>query len=598
MIKLKRLLLTIVILLFGAGIVKSQVYNYDATFYCAAGSVVWVNTSFQNVGDSLYNLGTITLAGDIQPGGNSGDLWNQGLVSGDGTYVIGGHWRNEGTFKHGTSEVIMNNEPNGPPAIITDQDITGTVITSFYDLTLAGIGIKTTYFNDTATHSLNLNDRELAIQANHFWVTNPDPLAVTRTDGFVSNFGDGWLYRIANVNGSYLFPMGNNGIISSGPMRYRPVEIKPTAADSNIYKVGFFNYNPDNDALEHTLHDTTICMVDSLYYHRIDREYGTTPVNLTIYYEAITDGPWNGMANWNEPLPAIWNNMAPTTMIFSPMEGVIKSNWNTWTDEPYALIAKIPDSVQINGPGYVCMGDGPWQYEAYGDPLDTYIWTVTGGTIIGDPTGYIIQVDWNIPGIGTITMQEISQWGYCLSLMSHFSTIVYPEPIAGFQVMPSDTAHIFAYDLIHFVDTSILAAQWYWDFGDGMTSSQESPYHVYNAPGFYNVCLWIVSPDNCMDSACTTIEVEEGMIVPNVFTPNGDGFNDDYEIRCSGMSHFFLQIYDRWGVLMFECFSPTVRWDGKTLSGELVSEGTYYYILNANSETTDYSQHGFLTLLR
>jgi gliding motility-associated-like protein len=590
MVKLKRLLF-LLMLFSTSSVVFGQftMTNNGASVYCAAGSIVWVHGSVDNIGDSLYNLGHVWVIGDLQ---------NDGQISGNGIYEVAGHWENNGVFKHGTSEVIMNNTPFGINPVVTDQMIWGSNITSFYDLTLSGVGIKATTHNDTATHYLNLNDRELAIDNHHFWVTNPDPLAITRTSGFVSNLLNGWLYRIADVNGPYLFPMGNNGQSLSAPMRYRPVEIQPTVSDYDIYRVGFFNYSPDIDFFDHNLHDTTICMVDSLFYHRIMRDTGTNPVDLTIYYDEQTDGPWNGMANWNEPLNGIWNNMAPTTMVFSPMEGVIKSNWNTWSDTAYALIAKVPDSVVIDGPLYACMGDGPFTYEAWGDPLDTYIWTVIGGTIVGDPTGYIIQVDWDTPGIGIINMQEITHWGYCVSLLSSHYTLVYPEPVAAFQVVPSDTSHIFAYDLIHFVDTSINAAQWFWDFGDGMTSIQESPYHVYDKPGFYNVCLTILSPDNCMDSACTTVEVEEGMIVPNVFTPNGDGFNDDYYIRCSGMSNFYLAIYNRWGVMMFESGSPTVRWDGKTLAGQLADEGTYYYILNAKSETTDYSQHGFLTLLR
>lgn len=593
MIKLK-LFLVSVIFLFISNVVVSQptVTDSSCSIYCAVGSIVWVHGTVNIIGDSLYNNGHIWVIGD---------LTNNGHVSGNGVYEVAGHWTNNATFKHGTSEVILNNTPFGIFPVVTDQNINGTVISSFYDLTLGGVGIKTAKLNnDSVTHFLNLNDRELAIEDKNFWVTNKDPFAITRTSGFVSNTMDGWLYRYTNVNGPYLFPMGNNGqmIVPAEPMRYRPVEIKPTVADNNIYRVGFYNYNPDNDSLEHMQHDTTICMVDSLFYHRIDRVFGVNPVDLTIYYDATTDGPWNGMANWNEPLPLMWNNMAPTSVIYSPMNGVIKSNWNTFTDDPYALIAKIPDSVGIGGPGYVCMGSGPWAYEAWGDPFDSYEWTVNGGHIDGDTTGNIVWIDWDVPGVGTISLQEITHWGYCYSLTSHFTTIVYPEPIADFIVMPSDTAHIFAYDLIHFVDNSVLPYQWFWDFGDGMTSTQESPYHVFDKPGAYNVCLTIVSPDNCVDSVCKTLEVEEGMIVPNVFTPNGDGFNDDYDVRCSGMTHFYLQIYNRWGVLMFESNSPTVRWDGKTLSGELASEGTYYYILDAQSESKDYSQHGFLTLLR
>ncbi|HNW97147.1 MAG TPA: gliding motility-associated C-terminal domain-containing protein [Bacteroidales bacterium] len=560
--------------------------NNNAVFHCAEGSVVWVHGSVNNIGDSLYNLGHITICGN---------LTNNGLISGDGIYEIGAHWINNSVFKHGESEVIMNNEPFGPPAIVIDQEIKGTSITSFYDLTLKGVGIKFTTLNDTVTHFLNLNDRELSLTSHELWVTNTNPFAITRTEGFVSNSLTGWLYRLTSVSAPYTFPMGS----SSGPMRYRPVDIKPTVADDNIYKVGFFNYNATNDNFDTHKHDTTICMIDSVYYHRIMREQGTNPVNLTIYYDEATDGYWNRIVNWDS-LNDIWQNTAPNSMIFSPMVGVVKNNWNTWTDEPYALAAKKPDSVYINGPQYFCLNStDSLEYNAWGgDFSDNYYWTVVGGHIVGNATGQTVYIHWDVPGTGIVSVQEITNWGHCYSYASHCFTTVYPEPIADFYITQSDTAHLFAYDLIHFVNTSVNAIEYYWTFGDDKATTQESPYHIYDHPGMYEVCLWINSADDCEDIICKTIEVEEGMIVPNVFTPNEDGFNDDFYIRCSGMSYFFLQVFDRWGVLVYESNSPASRWDGKSLSGELSSEGTYYYILHANSETKDYSQHGTVTLLR
>lgn len=573
-------------------VVKSQplMTNNNSTVYCAAGSDVWVNGSFNNIGDSLYNLAdSLTIVGD---------LINNGKISGNGIYTIGGNWINNDTFKCGTSEVILNNTLPSTFPQPPDQYITGTKNTSFYDLTLLGVGIKYLNLDDTITHYLDLTDREYAVQSNISYVTNDDPLAIKRTSGFISNLTNGWLSRTTKVVSPYLFPVGS----SIGVMRYRPVAISTLVNDSSTYVVGFFNYNATNDGFDTHSKDTTICLVDSLFYHKINRTYGYDTVDMTVYFDNLTDGPWNGLANW-DTISSIneWKNMKPTSIIYSPMRGIIKSNWSTWTNEPYALIANVPDSVAINGPQYVCLGSGsgPITYEAWGDPNDEYIWNVSGGQIVGDSTNSFVQILWTQLGTGVITMQEITYFGNCISLMSTFVVTVYPNPVANFQVVLGDTSHIFAYDLIHFVDSSINASQWNWDFGDGTSSTQQSPYHVYEAPGIYNVCLWVDSTDVCRDDTCMVVEVEEGLIVPNVFTPNGDGYNDEFNILASGITQFYLQIYNRWGVLLFESNSPTIKWNGKTSSGRPASDGTYYYILNAKSVTRDYgSQHGTVTLLR
>ncbi|MFA4851451.1 MAG: gliding motility-associated C-terminal domain-containing protein [Bacteroidales bacterium] len=586
MMKIRKLLLLFILLVIVI-ISKSQsviLLDSDAVVFCAPGSVVWTNGSVRIYGDSLYNNGYMGIVGDIQ---------NDGKISGNGIYEIGAHWINNGTFKCGISEVILNNTISPIPPV-PDQHITGIQSTSFYDLTLIGVGIKYLDLDDTVTHYLDLTDRELAVDNHIMYVTNTDPLAIQRTSGFVSNLTNGWLSRTTKVVSPYLFPMGS----SIGVTRYRPVEISTLVNDSSAYVVGFFNYNATNDGFDTHSKDTTICLVDSLFYHKINRTYGYDTVNMTVYFDPLTDGPWNGLANWNLLGSSQWNNMNPVSITYSPMCGIIKSNWSTWTNLPYALIANIPDSFAVNGPQYVCLGSGPITYEAWSDPNDEYIWSVYGGQFVGDSTHNTVQILWTQAGTGVITMQEINNFGNCVSLMSTFVVTVYPNTIANFQVVLGDTSHIFVYDLIHFVDASINANQWNWDFGDGTSSAQQSPYHVYEAPGIYNVCIGIVSPDTCIDDTCMLVKVEEGLIVPNVFTPNGDGYNDEFNIRASGITQYYLQIYNRWGVLLFESNSPTIKWDGKTSSGEQVSNGTYYYILDAKSTSDDYSQHGTVTLMR
>jgi len=72
-------------------------------------------------------------------------------------------------------------------------------------------------------------------------------------------------------------------------------------------------------------------------------------------------------------------------------------------------------------------------------------------------------------------------------------------------------------------------------------------------------------------------------VVPNVFTPNGDGFNDTY--RIGGISNpcndtITVEIFNRWGIQVFKSDEPTFEWDGKNNSGAEVPSGTYFMIIN------------------
>jgi gliding motility-associated-like protein len=111
--------------------------------------------------------------------------------------------------------------------------------------------------------------------------------------------------------------------------------------------------------------------------------------------------------------------------------------------------------------------------------------------------------------------------------------------------------------------------------------------------------------DTTFLSKNTFIEIKPpvGMqtIVPNVFTPNGDGINDDY--RIMGISNYCydtltIKIYDRWGKLTFESADPEFVWDGKNMNGNETSEGTYYVIINGIFGDTDVTRQYPLTLLR
>lgn len=91
------------------------------------------------------------------------------------------------------------------------------------------------------------------------------------------------------------------------------------------------------------------------------------------------------------------------------------------------------------------------------------------------------------------------------------------------------------------------------------------------------------------------------LIVPNIFTPNGDGVNDEYFLGSFSFDEFELVIYDRYGNRVFETNDAADTWKGK-VNNQDAMEAVYYYVLRVKSECendgNDYIARGFLNLFR
>jgi len=75
------------------------------------------------------------------------------------------------------------------------------------------------------------------------------------------------------------------------------------------------------------------------------------------------------------------------------------------------------------------------------------------------------------------------------------------------------------------------------------------------------------------------------VFAPNIITPNGDGLNDYFDLRAYAYyDDIGVFIYNRWGALLYEGQGVNARWDGHLPNGELVSPGTYFYLIEADAE--------------
>jgi hypothetical protein len=168
---------------------------------------------------------------------------------------------------------------------------------------------------------------------------------------------------------------------------------------------------------------------------------------------------------------------------------------------------------------------------------------------------------------------------------------VYPKPQALFSVYPTEA--IDADQIFKFLNNSINAARYYWEFGDGDYSLEKDPSHVYGMGGNFDVSLKIWSPDNCVDSTILPnplrVVAGDGYVrFPNVFKWNGYGPNGGYwseneynntifRPHFMNITEFRMVIFNRWGEAVYESNELHKGWDGYLRTGERAAQGVYVY---------------------
>jgi len=236
------------------------------------------------------------------------------------------------------------------------------------------------------------------------------------------------------------------------------------------------------------------------------------------------------------------------------------------------------------------------------DPPVTYQWNVipvqTSQNLTGGCAGnYTVTVTYST---GNCHLSASETIGTTTLINAYFST--NPDPPQG--IIP------FTMNFNSAGTTG--AASFLWDFGDGTPFSTDiNPAHVFTAMGNYTVTLTVNSgaPNNCISTyQMVVIAIQpSSMSFPNVFTPNGDGKNDEFSVEAEGIQTINIDIFNRWGKKIYNMSATDFAvvkttkplWDGTTKSEGKCSAGTYYYIIDAvGYDKKEYSLQGTINLLR
>jgi len=246
-----------------------------------------------------------------------------------------------------------------------------------------------------------------------------------------------------------------------------------------------------------------------------------------------------------------------------------------------------------------------------------YTWTVT------DDTG----IDTVATSNAALPVFSISSDGnYIVNLLTSNSftgqtatdtahVILYPKPTPIFDAFPT-TVYIPDQAVSVRNGSGATANEYLWEFGDGNTSTdfQPDPYK-YKFEGVDSL-KFTAKYDHgggivCSETSFIIVIAKQGGVakVPNAFTPNTAGpnggvggidlYNYVFLPQVKGVEEFNMQIYDRWGNLIFESTSQSVGWDGYDQHGKLLPAGVYVYKLTLRlSDQQRTTQIGDVTLIR
>lgn len=513
------------------------------------------------------------------------------VVDGHIMNQAGGEWNNEGTIdltgdwtNDGGNTALVNSSPGQVRLSGANQQIGGADVTLFSTLALQGTGIKSLAVDADVEDSLALTDRELATDIFDIYVMNSANTAVSRTGTMVGPFtiptNEGMVSSVSGSRGlgwacipamPYTFPVGS----STGTARFRPVTLLASAND-DIY-INMINIDATIDGYDVSLTDSTICYVTDEYYHEVT---GNTTVDLTFHTDDAVQAAFNTFAHW---VSTEWQRASNTYLAFtSPiLASHIVPIYTLNGTHQFAPAIETPDVDVVFTDTTICIGDMVGVAASPSDPSWTFSWN----------TGQNTDSFTDTPTANTTYVVTIDN-GFCTDMDSLQLNVITPTPV---NLGPDITITLGDCDTLNAGGSG----SYIWTPATGLSCTTcANPEACPTVTTTYSVTL--TDADGCLVSDDITITIEEDfdLWMPNVFSPNGDGENDQFMAYGRGIETIAIWIYDRWGELVYEGQDLLSGWDG-TYNGDEMDSAVFIYRVEAsflNGETI--SDSGNFTLVR
>lgn len=354
--------------------------------------------------------------------------------------------------------------------------------------------------------------------------------------------------------------------------------------------------------------DCTVSGIESIGNIGGPTVVSTTPINPTCGGECdgaitveVTGGSGTYTYTWKDGIGAILEgNSNVISDLCAGVYSVEIHDGNCATSSTAILEAPGSDNPSFTFDNY-CEGvtNGPTNIVSPGGVF-TFDPAVNDGATINPVSGEIT----NGKGGTTYTVKYTIGDEECVQSSTQQVTVV-KNPVADFEANPEVVD--ISNTNVDFTNSSTDASSYAWNFGDGSpVDNTINPSHTYpnTHAGAYEVSLSASNSLGCKDVKTKTIIVDSLIIsyeIPNVFTPNGDGSNNEFHlISHENIKSIKVTILNRWGNEIFRSDDVDFKWNGKNQnSGGDCVDGVYFYLFKIEAyDGKEYTEHGFVTLIR
>ncbi len=261
------------------------------------------------------------------------------------------------------------------------------------------------------------------------------------------------------------------------------------------------------------------------------------------------------------------------------------------------IFSAFSQDVDFEYKGSTCINSKITFIDKTGNFVDDWTWEFGDGqTTNGNAT---IEHTYTSAGVYTVTLRVKIAGN---SFMTQKDITIHEHPICDFVI---DTVYFSSFTRV-FTDSSTSKTnefvKYIWDFGNGAVAELESnkAEYKFSSEGEFSVWHKVIDKYGCHDSITKKVSITDIYRVPNVFTPNGDGINDLFVVTVNGVEKFSIQIFSRWGNLVFKRDNvQQIVWDGTMPDGSTVQSGTYFYEIQASDSQKEYKpERGHITIFR